>query len=459
LDWRAADGRRRRQALSTDKRVAERMRGEIIRARDLEDAGLGSVEGQSRPLKEIRDAYLADLATRACAQHVVNVTATLDRVLAAVPAQRVRDLRPLELVTYRSARLKAGLSHRSANLEIDVLRAALSWAVRLGLIAESPIRNLPRLKETGATRRYRRRALSEEEIARFLSAAYEDDRLNLERLAAVKSVEGGTKGVQWSLRRRKLRVPQAPLWRAFLETGCRYGELTRTVWSDIDLERRVLLLRAEHTKAGRSREVPLLEGLVGELRALRATHALVLSRPLRPSDSIFLSPEGRPWGRPTNNIARVFRRLLTAAGIDRVDSQGRKLDVHALRHSFASRLARSGVGLSQVARLPENTGSLIFFGEPLLFKAMAWLHFGILRPGYDIVLHPLGFAAWWGMLATALNLMPFGQLDGGHIVYAHQRCSPLHREKCGGEAGQRQAMNPCHAPSLSQTQPRRVEAL
>jgi membrane-associated protease RseP (regulator of RpoE activity) len=76
-----------------------------------------------------------------------------------------------------------------------------------------------------------------------------------------------------------------------------------------------------------------------------------------------------------------------------------------------------GITLSDVVRLPAN-GAALFFGEPLLWKAMARLHFGVLPAGMDIALHPLGFAAWWGMLATALNLLPFGQLDGGHIMYA-----------------------------------------
>ncbi len=76
-----------------------------------------------------------------------------------------------------------------------------------------------------------------------------------------------------------------------------------------------------------------------------------------------------------------------------------------------------GVGLSQVVPTP-HSGPVIYFGEPLLFKLVEWLQFGTLPDGYDIVLHPMGFAAWVGMLVTALNLMPFGQLDGGHIAYS-----------------------------------------
>ena len=75
----------------------------------------------------------------------------------------------------------------------------------------------------------------------------------------------------------------------------------------------------------------------------------------------------------------------------------------------------AGVMMSEVLPKPPVSVSL---GEPLLFQAVAKMIIGPLPAGHDIFLHPLGFAAWFGMLATALNLMPFGQLDGGHITYA-----------------------------------------
>lgn len=77
----------------------------------------------------------------------------------------------------------------------------------------------------------------------------------------------------------------------------------------------------------------------------------------------------------------------------------------------------AGVAMSRVVALPDE---FIGFelGEPLLFRAAAWLVFGSVPDGHSLNLHPMGFAAWFGLLATALNLFPVGQLDGGHIAYA-----------------------------------------
>jgi membrane-associated protease RseP (regulator of RpoE activity) len=76
-----------------------------------------------------------------------------------------------------------------------------------------------------------------------------------------------------------------------------------------------------------------------------------------------------------------------------------------------------GLSLSEVV----ETGTVQFgmkLGEPLLFKFLATMIFGPLSEGQDIALHPLAFAGWVGIFITALNLIPIGQLDGGHILYA-----------------------------------------
>lgn len=60
----------------------------------------------------------------------------------------------------------------------------------------------------------------------------------------------------------------------------------------------------------------------------------------------------------------------------------------------------------------------VIFGAPLLQRGLETLILpGV--PSGDIYLHPVARAAWVGLLATALNLLPIGQLDGGHILYAY----------------------------------------
>jgi integrase len=303
---------------------------EILHERDMQAMGLGAAAGQSKPLVGIVDAYLQDLVTRAAPAHAKNARARLEHVLAHIKAKRVCDIQPVTLLAYRAQRVREGIAVRTANLHVDTLRACLTWAVRLGVIAASPLASLPRLPENEATKKYRRRALSETEIAAFLEAARDDDERN-------------------ALHHR--RVPQHPLWRFLLESGARYGEATTITWADVDFDRRVVTLRAVNTKARRERTIPLLDGMLGEMRALQSVHVAVLERPLRPSDRVFLTATGCSWPRPTVNLMRIFDRLLEAAGIDRVDQVGKKLDIHGLRHSAATRFARAGVPLIKAQRI------------------------------------------------------------------------------------------------------------
>lgn len=78
-----------------------------------------------------------------------------------------------------------------------------------------------------------------------------------------------------------------------------------------------------------------------------------------------------------------------------------------------------GLALSEVVRLPDPLPpATLSLGEPLLYQGAAWLIFGTTPDGYTVNMHPMAFAAWFGLIATALNLFPIGQLDGGHISYA-----------------------------------------
>lgn len=75
-----------------------------------------------------------------------------------------------------------------------------------------------------------------------------------------------------------------------------------------------------------------------------------------------------------------------------------------------------GLHLSKVVADVESYG--LHLGEPLLLQFLSWVVIGPIPYGYDVVLHPIGFAAWFGLFVTSLNLIPIGQLDGGHVAYA-----------------------------------------
>ena len=78
----------------------------------------------------------------------------------------------------------------------------------------------------------------------------------------------------------------------------------------------------------------------------------------------------------------------------------------------------AGIAMSRVELIPPDMPTTVWLGEPLLFKLAQWMMLGPIPDGYTVTMHPMAFGAWFGLLATALNLFPIAQLDGGHISYA-----------------------------------------
>lgn len=329
-EWTDSHGRRHRKTLGETRSEAERNLSAIIARRDAELAGarVGNsawISAEAHTLEPLVAAYLRHLEATRSASHYARTAWCIDRVTAALGVDRVDGLSVAALSDYAELRARS-VSARSANLEAGSLKAALRWACARGLIQANPLENWRPMSTAGRTRR-NRRALTEDELARVLVAA--------------------------ESRERPDDVPQVPMWHALAVLGLRFSELERLRWADLDPRAGLLTVRAETSKAKRPRLIPVPAGVLERLQGLRAAQSARAGRLVGGEDPMFLQRSGLPWsGRGRVNTAyRELRRLLEVAGIERVDASGRTIDLHALRATAATRMARAGVPLAHAQAL------------------------------------------------------------------------------------------------------------
>ena len=290
--------RRQKSSRTTDKRTAERIAQKLeadvaLRREGVVDARQDRfTEEGKKPLAQHVREYIQHCRSRGLApMGIVDKERHLNWIMEETGASRLADLR-LETVERALASFRElGRSPRTVNTRRETLRAFGNWRRKTGRVENHPLEFLPKLDESRDRRRIRR-PLTDQELERLLAVA----------------AERGRRG--WYL--------------TAVLAGLRRSELTKLTWSSVDLEAGLLTIR--DGKAKREDVVPLHPELLAELKAGRPADA-------KPTDRVF----------PTAVTNLTRQHDFERAGIADVDDQGRVADLHGLRATLGTRLARAGI--------------------------------------------------------------------------------------------------------------------
>ena len=116
---------------------------------------------------------------------------------------------------------------------------------------------------------------------------------------------------------------------------------------------------------------------------------------------------------------RIRGRIRTKAELFDIGVAGPFAGFVALLPFLVLGVAWSEPGLVEIAEDPRQVQAILYRpGTSLALEGLTWLFHGRLPGNVVLDLHPFALAAWVGLFATALNLLPMGQLDGGHLLYA-----------------------------------------
>lgn len=308
-DWTDESGRRFRRSLGTDKRVAYRRLVKHVRERDLALSGMTLERGHALSLAELVDAYVAELPNTNAAQNVRLIGASLARTLVYFGQRKTLHTLTVEQVKgYRRLRLET-VSKVTVNKDVQHLQAAIRAA---GL--QHPILALRALPSTRAARARTPRVLTDDESTRLLAACREKD-------------------VGWA-------YPQETLVFALLALGARWQEITRVGWEDYDVRGGWLHFSDRITKTSVPRTLPVPRSLAHRMALLPHTPG-----------PIFKTWRGLAHPAATNNFRWVvLYPAMEKANIPRRTAEG-IIHVHALRHTFCTRLARRGVPIQRAQYL------------------------------------------------------------------------------------------------------------
>jgi integrase len=207
-------------------------------------------------------------------------------------------VRPLDLERYKNLRLPS-VTPTTVNIELRTIKAMFGYALKWGLLEQSPCRNVPQVKIPEQPPAY----LTQEQVMLLLE---------------------------------KIEDPNFRLLVEFaVHTGMRRGEILNLKWDHVDLASRMITVRSEgtfKTKSGRVHHIPMNEVVY---------HILATKK--RGSEFVFVTTGGRKL--LDDFVTHRFKKYVRKAGLSD------HIHFHSLRHTFASLLAKAGVPLFDIQKL------------------------------------------------------------------------------------------------------------
>ncbi len=343
VDFTDASGRLRRMPGFTDKRATEAYANELQRKVDREKAGIidnESVElSQELTAKIDRHigAYKTHLqATGVSAAHLYETERRLRRIVDDCEFDRLSEIRAEPVQRWCTQQLTGqrsddgrpkGMGPRTINTYMSSLRAFVRWCIADRRMASDPLVTLSTLDESADVRRVRR-ALTEYELSRLLDVAEHRpllDAMTIRRGPRKGQVVGKLKDATRT-RLEQLGRERRLIYMTLVLTGLRRGELAALTWADLQLDDvpAWVTVPASVAKNRKAESVPIRADLAHELQAWRAE-----SWQASDAERVFTVPR---------ELVKILRRDLNAAEIDPAG-----VDVHSLRHTTATYLAKAGV--------------------------------------------------------------------------------------------------------------------
>ncbi len=310
IDYRTADGTRKRVKGFKDKTATVQLAARLEKEAELAEAGIVDkyAEHRKRPLSQhLEDFYQALLAKGGTIKHAQQTKRRVECVIKSCKFAFWSDVSASKVQRYLAERRSSGLSVRSSNFYLQAVKQFCHWLVADGRAAENPLAYL-RGQNPKTDIRHARRALSIEEL----------DRL-------IRSTSNGQEHSGMPGRKR------AMLYSLAVSTGLRAGELASLTWQSFNLSDSTpfVTVLAAYSKHRRDDILPLRIDIAQQIAEWNAED--------RAEEQAKVFGEFR-----AKKAAKMLRKDLEAAGIPYKDESGRVADFHSLRHTFISNLTRGG---------------------------------------------------------------------------------------------------------------------